>query len=64
MEAFGIDPDELAATLQRRFQSSASVTRLPGKTETGSPLQDVMHDLSEFACCTAANTKASWSVPI
>lgn len=35
MEAFGIDPDELATALQRRFQSSASVTKLPGKNETG-----------------------------
>ena len=35
MEAFAIDPDELAALLQRRFQSSASVARLPGKTEAG-----------------------------
>lgn len=35
MEAFAIDPDELATALQRRFQSSASVTKLPGKTETG-----------------------------
>jgi translation initiation factor 1 (eIF-1/SUI1) len=35
MEAFSIDPDELAGALQRRFQSSASVTKLPGKTETG-----------------------------
>jgi hypothetical protein len=35
MEAFSIDPEELAGTLQRRFQSSASVTKLPGKTETG-----------------------------
>lgn len=35
MEAFGIEPEELAGALQRRFQSSASVTKLPGKTETG-----------------------------
>lgn len=35
MEAFAIDPDELATLLQRRFQSSASVARLPGKTDTG-----------------------------
>lgn len=35
MEAFSIDPEELAGALQRRFQSSASVTKLPGKTETG-----------------------------
>ena len=35
MEAFSIDPEELAGALQRRFQSSASVTKLPGKTEMG-----------------------------
>ena len=35
MEAFAIDSDELATLLQRRFQSSASVARLPGKTDIG-----------------------------
>lgn len=31
METYAIDPDELATALQRQFQSSASVAKLPGK---------------------------------
>lgn len=35
VESFGLNPDELGAEMQRRFQTSCSVTKLPGKTETG-----------------------------
>lgn len=48
MEAFGIDPGELAGALQRRFQSSASVARLPGKSETGAHTYSrlvIVHDI-------------------
>lgn len=31
METYAIEPDELATALQRQFQSSASVAKLPGK---------------------------------
>lgn len=51
MEAFGIDPDELATALQRRFQSSASVTKLPGKTETGKEIAlqgDQLQNAAQF----------------
>jgi translation initiation factor 2D len=35
VESFGLNPDELGAEMQRRFKTSCSVTKLPGKTETG-----------------------------
>ncbi|BDA49270.1 Eukaryotic translation initiation factor 2D [Coccomyxa sp. Obi] len=35
VEAFGLSADELGAALQRKFKTSCSVTKLPGKTETG-----------------------------
>ncbi|KAK9846268.1 hypothetical protein WJX81_000422 [Elliptochloris bilobata] len=35
VESFAIDPDELGGMLQRKFQTSCSVTKLPGKAETG-----------------------------
>ena len=36
METYAIEPEELATALQRRFQSSASVAKLPGKAaDTG-----------------------------
>ena len=38
VEGFGLDPDELAAVLQKKWSTSCSVTKLPGKTETGKML--------------------------
>lgn len=38
MESFGLDPDELAAVLQKKWSTSCSVNKLPGKTETGKML--------------------------
>ena len=38
VEGFGLDPDELATVLQRKWSTSCSVTKLPGKTETGKML--------------------------
>ena len=38
VEGFGIDPDELAAVLQKKWSTSCSVNKLPGKTETGKML--------------------------
>ena len=35
MESFGLSADELGAALQRKFKTSCSVAKLPGKTETG-----------------------------
>ncbi|CAL8464144.1 g3679 [Coccomyxa elongata] len=35
VESFGLSADELGAALQRKFKTSCSVTKLPGKTETG-----------------------------
>lgn len=35
VESFGFDADELAGIMQRKFQTSSSVTKLPGKAETG-----------------------------
>lgn len=32
VESFGFDADELAGLLQRKFQTSAAVTKLPGQT--------------------------------
>lgn len=38
VEGFGLDPDELAAVLQKKWSTSCSVNKLPGKTETGKML--------------------------
>ena len=38
VESFGLDPDELATVLQRKWSTSCSVNKLPGKTETGKML--------------------------
>ena len=38
VESFGLDPDELATVLQRKWSTSCSISRLPGKTETGKML--------------------------
>lgn len=35
VESFGLSADELGAALQRKFKTSCSVTKLPGKAETG-----------------------------
>jgi len=34
VESFGLSADELGAEAQRKFKTSCSVTKLPGKTET------------------------------
>lgn len=35
LEYFGIDPEEFSTTLQKKYNTSASVGDLPGKNETG-----------------------------
>ncbi len=35
VESFGLNADDLGAALQRKFKTSCSVAKLPGKTETG-----------------------------
>ena len=35
VEGFGLDPDELATVLQRKWSTSCSVTKLPEETEAG-----------------------------
>ena len=39
MEYFGIDPEELSASAQKKYNTSASVQDLPGKSETGKEVQ-------------------------
>lgn len=33
VESFALSPDEMAGVLQRKFQTSCSVSKLPGKDE-------------------------------
>ena len=50
VESFGLDPDELATVLQRKWSTSCSISRLPGKTETGKML-DLQGNLLKVLCC-------------
>lgn len=50
-ESFSIDPAELAGLLQRKFKTSASVQKLPGKQETGKEIAlqgNLLHDIPKF----------------
>merc|ERR1712060_18407 len=38
LESYAVDPDELGSVLQRQLNIGASVTKLPGKNETGKEL--------------------------
>lgn len=49
METYALEPEELATALQRRFQSSASVAKLPGKAaDTGKEIALQVYVL--FSC--------------
>ncbi|CAL5226777.1 g9634 [Coccomyxa viridis] len=51
VEGFGLDPDELAAVLQKKWSTSCSVNKLPGKTETGKMLDlqgNLLKELPKF----------------
>lgn len=51
VESFAIEADDLATMLQRKLQTNASVTKLPGKTETDKEIAlqgSVMHDVAKF----------------
>ncbi|CAK0786333.1 hypothetical protein CVIRNUC_009546 [Coccomyxa viridis] len=51
VESFGLDPDELATVLQRKWSTSCSISRLPGKTETGKMLDlqgNLLKELPRF----------------
>ena len=50
VEGFGLDPDELAAVLQKKWSTSCSVNKLPGKTETGKML-DLQGNLLKVLLC-------------
>ena len=55
VESFGFDADELAGLLQRKFQTSAAVTKLPGKTETGKEIAlqgPLLHEIPKFMTAT------------
>ncbi|KAK9814155.1 hypothetical protein WJX72_001321 [[Myrmecia] bisecta] len=55
VESFAIDPDELSGVLQRKFQTSASVTKLPGKNETGKEIAlqgKLVHEISGLLTTT------------
>ena len=52
VESFGLDPDELATVLQRKWSTSCSISRLPGKTETGKML-DLQGNLLKVVCRNA-----------
>ena len=51
VESFGFDADELAGIMQRKFQTSSSVTKIPGKTETGKEIAlqgPLLHEIPKF----------------
>lgn len=55
VESFGFDADELAGILQRKFQTSSSVTKLPGKSETGKEIAlqgPLLHEIPKFLTAT------------
>ncbi|DBB17153.1 TPA: hypothetical protein ACH3X3_014226 [Trebouxia sp. C0006] len=55
VESFGFDADELAGILQRKFQTSSSVTKLPGKSETGKEIAlqgPLLHEIPKFLMAT------------
>lgn len=55
VESFGFDADELAGILQRKFQTSSSVTKMPGKTETGKEIAlqgPLLHEVPKFFTTT------------
>ncbi len=55
VESFGFDADDLAGILQRKFQTSSSVTKLPGKSETGKEIAlqgPLLHEIPKFLTAT------------
>ena len=54
VESFGIDPEELGNLMQKRFSAASSVTRLPGKNETGKEIA-LQVCWAELSICTAVN---------
>ena len=55
VESFGLDADELAGILQRKFQTSSSVTKLPGKAESGKEIAlqgPLLHEIPKFLTAT------------
>lgn len=55
VESFGFDADELAGIMQRKFQTSSSVTKMPGKTETGKEIAlqgPLLHEIPKFFVST------------
>lgn len=51
VEAFGLNPEELGGILQRKFQTSSSVQKLPGKNEAGKEISlqgDLLQEVAAF----------------
>ena len=55
VESFGFDADELAGIMQRKFQTSSSVQKLPGKNETGKEIAlqgPLLYEVPKFLTAT------------
>ena len=55
VESFGFDADVIAGIMQRKFQTSSSVQKMPGKTETGKEIAlqgPLLHEVPKFFMST------------